>query len=44
MKIKHCTYAKEILFCYVTDICHLGNISNKCTINTNNRPYPSGCL
>ena len=32
MKIKHCTYAKEIFLCFVCDYCFNSNIRNKSTI------------
>ena len=44
MKIKHCTYAKEIFLCFVCDYGHYGDIRNKGTIKQNNRPGPSGCF
>ncbi len=44
MKIKHCTYAKEIFLCFVCDYGHYGDIRNKGTIKQNNRPSPSGCF
>lgn len=43
MKIKHCTYAKEILLCFVCDYGHYGDIRSKGTIKANNRPGSDGC-
>lgn len=39
MKNKHCvTYAKEIYHFFACNICHFGNIRNKCTIKAKQPP------
>ena len=43
MKIKHCTYAKEIFLCFVCGYCLYGDICSKGTIKANNRPGSDGC-